>query len=165
MFWVENHRCCRFIKTRSEGTFSCRWKNLMETCGTTSPTDYHEGYGVLNHMCLVFTAAVYLDSLASASLLDIFTSNPPSPHPPPAPPLYNPPPMLFPRREPAKCVFRRNERAAPSVTDRFLEIRNIRLIELFNCPLNPAARSCCCLMVCVCVCVFPWVRVAWMTTW
>ena len=31
--------------------------------------------------------------------------------------------------------------------------KNISLIELFNCPLNPAERPCCCLMVCVCVCV------------
>lgn len=35
--------------------------------------------------------------------------------------------------------------------------KNIRLIELFNCPLNPAECPCCCLMVClhlcVCVCV------------
>ena len=27
--------------------------------------------------------------------------------------------------------------------------KNISLIELFNCPLNPAERPCCCLAVCV----------------
>lgn len=51
------------------------------------------------------------------------------------------------------CVFKRKERATPSVTQLISGNKNISLIELFNCPLNPAERPCCCLVGGVCVCV------------
>lgn len=51
------------------------------------------------------------------------------------------------------CVFKTQEESHAICNALVPGNKNISLIELFNCPLNPAERPCCCLMACVCVCV------------
>lgn len=56
-----------------------------------------------------------------------------------------------------QSVFLNAKRACHTICNmRISQSKNIGLIELFNCPLNPAEHPCCCLMVYVCVraCVF-----------